>query len=271
MTMQTLLSIRLSFDELQLVMGLVKAPAIHGVRPPGRQPVTAEQAAYGLLCAERSLRARELATLSPEGTLVAHVALLSAVGVCGYPERALLLQHVTPLNELVEYAGAQRGEASVGLRAVEPGVYQLAVQSEPDDLIEHALDVAGCGQLVAAPGGALLIEDATLARIRALAEEGAVDAAREQLCAMGAAAGMANALAAVLSEPHALSVFTRLRRAPDSSFDQESITVLHADGAAWSMTAVAEQSDYSLLAPIDTAALREQLLQSFEAPTPAAA
>jgi hypothetical protein len=76
----------LSTEELTLVLGAMHIPAFLGFRPPSPMPVAAAQAA------ERSLRLRQLATVSAEGKYVVDVNLARLLSVCAVPSHMLVVQ-----------------------------------------------------------------------------------------------------------------------------------------------------------------------------------
>ncbi len=252
-----LLQLLLTYEELAFVLKLVKAATLPGLRPPQGEPCTAEQETQSLGYAERSLRARELARLTPEGQFVVHKALLSAVSVCAYADQALLVQHIKPDHTLVEFYGAHKDGAVVTQSQPEPGLYQLAVLQDAADLIAQALASSDCLSLMPASGAALTIGDDVLRQARQFAEQGmAAEAAA--LLAVDNDAASAAAVAAALAEPHALSILTVYDSQADSTARMRELTVLHTPQAAWLMTALPEQQARRL-APVTSAELGAML------------
>ena len=258
-TTPALLQLLLTYEELALVLKLVQASTLPGLRPPQSGPRTAEEEQQSLMYAERSLRARELARLTPDGQFVVHKALLSAVGVCAYADQALLVQHIKPDHTFVEFCGSQKDGAVVTHAQPEPGLYQLSVLQDPTELVAQALASCDCQNLKAAPGQTLTVADDVLRQARELAEQGLVNEATALLAANNEAASAAS-VAEVLAAPHALSILMFLERQPDDSMRAQEITVLHSSQAAWLMTKLPEQ-DARHLRPITSAELEGILLE----------
>ncbi len=254
-----LLQLLLTYEELALVLKLVNAATLPGLRQPTTEPRTAEQEMQALAYAERSLRARELARLTPEGQFVVNTALLSAVSVCAYADRALLVQHIKPDHTLVEFYGAHKDGAVVTQSQPEPGLYQLAVYQDPAELITQALASSDCLSLGPAPGEALTIGDDALRQARQCAEQGMV-AEAAALLAVDNDAASAAAVAAALAGPHALSILSVYERQTDHTARVRELTVLHTPEAAWLMTTLPEQQARRLW-PITSAELGDVLME----------
>jgi len=76
----------LSTEELTLVLAAMHIPAFLGFRPPSPMPVAAAQAA------ERSLRLRELATITSQGKYTIDMNLARLISVCAVPTHMLVVQ-----------------------------------------------------------------------------------------------------------------------------------------------------------------------------------
>lgn len=252
-----LLQLLLTYEELALVLKLVNASTLPGLRSSQVEPRTPEQEMQSLMYAERSLRARELARITPDGQFVVHNALLSAVGVCAYAQEALMLLHIRPDRTLIEFCGSQKDGTVVTYTQPEPGLYQLSVLQDPADLVAQALASCDCQSLPVAQGKTLTVADITLKQAREFAEHGLVREAAALLAADNDATSAAT-VAELLAAQHALSILMFLRRQPDDTVLTQELTVLHTPQVAWLMTQLPDQATRHLR-PISSPELSDVL------------
>jgi hypothetical protein len=80
------LIVSLSTEELSLIVAAMHVPKFVGFRPPTDMPVAAAQAA------ERSLRLRGMAGVSPDGKFIVDVNLARLISVCAVPTHMLVVR-----------------------------------------------------------------------------------------------------------------------------------------------------------------------------------
>jgi hypothetical protein len=139
------INLLLSQEELMFVLNLLGSGTIPGMEPePAVGEFSPEQRQLVLTLAERALRARELVHVQPDGELVVHRLLLSAVVACAFPDRALFVYHwpageSTPLR----YFGHWRGNEIVGHTVPESALHLFTLLPDEDALVEQVLTAAG--------------------------------------------------------------------------------------------------------------------------------
>ncbi len=254
-----LLRIILTYEELSLVLKLMNAATLPGLKPPQTEPLTPEQEVQGLLFAERSLRARELARRTADNHLVVHAALLSAVGACAYADQVVIVQHIRANGEVIDLYGSVQDELVVAHTLPEPGLHQLSVLEDIAALATQALAACGCESLQPASGGSLTVTDEALRQTQELAQQGALREATARL--VGAAdAPFAAALVEALSAPHAVSIFLFLRRQADGTIVPYELSVLHTAATAWLFTQLPQSEGVRRVAPVTTRGLLDALM-----------
>jgi hypothetical protein len=229
------LSMLLTYEELSLTLRLVNAATLPGLRAPQSVPLTDEQFAQGLVYAERSLRARELARITPDGNFVVHAALLSAVGVCAYADQALIVQHMQPDGTVVELYGSRKDDAVVAYTLPEPGLYQLSVLENSAILANQVLQACDCMNLKTANSSSITVADDILKQARELAEQGLVSEAAALLRGGNDQTSVETVVDA-LAAPHSVSIWIVLERQADDTVARHELTVLRTADSAWLMT-----------------------------------
>ncbi len=259
-----LLRIILTYEELSLVLKLMNAAALPGLRPPQAEPLTPEQEVQGLLFAERSLRARELARRTADNHLVVHAALLSTVGACAYADHVVVAQHIRASGEVIDFYGSAQEELVVAHTLPEPGLHQLAVLEDITALASQALAACDCLSLQPGNGASLTVTDEALRQTQDLAQQGALQEAAARLVGAGDAPS-AVALVGALSVPHAVSIFLFLRRQADGTLARHELSVLHTAQAAWLFTQLPHREGVRRVVPVTTAALLDALMAELSA------
>ncbi len=259
-----LLRITLTYEELSLVLKLINGAPLAGLRPAQAEPLTPEQEVQGLLFAERSLRARELARRTSDDHLVLHAALLSTVAACAYAEHVVVVQHIRTSGEVVELYGSLKEDVVVGHTLPEPGLHQLTVFQDIAALATQALAVCECQSLRPANGDPLMVTAEALRQALELAQQGSLQDTVARLVGMPDEPS-ASALVEGLNQPHAVSVFLLLRRRTDGTIGRHELTVLHSSEAAWLLSAVPAHDDVRRITPVSTPELFDVLVTELSA------
>src|SRR4051812_13905336 len=86
-------TITVSPEELLVILNTLETQAIPGLVADTWIGLTPEQQDLTLSVAARALEARGLAQVDDAGQLRVHRGLLTAVGVCAYPDRSTVIDH----------------------------------------------------------------------------------------------------------------------------------------------------------------------------------
>jgi hypothetical protein len=249
-------SVVLTREELTLVtraVGSTELPGV-GAEPPDR--LGGAQEAYGQAYAQRSLRARGLATVDAERHLVVASSLVRLVQTCTHARQALWLFRMSPGAATMQAFGYVGDESVVLHTKPELLLHEFATLPNEAALIERIVALAGCAALPNGAGTPLVIPAETIARARRIAAERDVRGAATALEDGGVDDANAAAIATTLAGAHSVSVFVHLVPQPDGTFDREEITVLHGGGAAWAMTQPSgDRAEPAALEPVDSAGL----------------
>jgi hypothetical protein len=131
------LSVRLSTEELMLVLWLLNTPTLPGMGPNPFGDWSAEQIGAALASAERSLRARRLVSKAEDGTIQMDQVVMALVGTCAVPEFSLVLTSEAPdTGRIVHYFHATHLLA-VEHSNPEPGVHLFEALSGAEAIVER--------------------------------------------------------------------------------------------------------------------------------------
>lgn len=91
-----LLSVRLSAEELMLVLWLLNTPTLPGLGESPFAGWTEQEIQAALASAERSLRARRFLSKTPQGEIQMEQVVMALVGTCAAPDISIVLAVETP-------------------------------------------------------------------------------------------------------------------------------------------------------------------------------
>lgn len=130
--------ILLARDELRVVLQTLQAQSILGLPEPEMTP---EQLAIANQVAQRTLRARRLAQMRDDGTLLVHMVLLTAVGVAAYPEKSIsALCWDTPGSSLKQLYAHQRGGDFAIHTKPEADIHRLTLLNNQEKWLDYLLE-----------------------------------------------------------------------------------------------------------------------------------
>ena len=136
---QPLINFLLSREELILILKILKTDYLPGIDVDPIKGLTKDQIGIGILYAERSLRARELARIMPDGNLAINDALLKAVAVCAFPNRSIYLHHF-PADDLpVLGFGHMFDEAVIVHTLPEVGLHLFSILPNHISLVQQLM------------------------------------------------------------------------------------------------------------------------------------
>jgi len=126
----------LSSDEIIYLCSLLDRPPFVGLGVAAyNEEVTSEQRAYGLICAERSLRARGMALFDETGNIQIQNDILNAVGIAAYAEQTYVLQRMTEDSILDQISAYVLAEQTMLLFNPSPMVYGIVILPDREQLI----------------------------------------------------------------------------------------------------------------------------------------
>lgn len=226
----------LSRDELLVILRLLSAVALPGLGPDPLGELTVEQQALGLIVAERSLRARELATLDEQGALLIQRGVLELVGSCALAPGTLVVTHVGALqNRAVQWFGHHLDAIFVAHLLPDIVLHQFTQAANRAALVALAGDLAAWPDCPAAPLPPLVLPADVIVAAREQAPQNG-DAVRSRLIAANADPASATALTEILAGPHGVTVVQALHRRNADITAVTSITVLSHSAGLWVMT-----------------------------------
>lgn len=222
----------LAREEVLAILQLIGVAAVLGLGDEPIPDLTPEQRAYGLIVAERALRARGLAKIDDEGRLLVQADVLRLVGTCAFPAQSLVVTRIIAPDGLAEQLIVHQGDGLWVLhRQPEPALHAFQAASGWPEV--WATIGAFCQWPDPADGAAGTLSVATdaLERVRELASTGRAAEARAALPAPENGLALAEALVAMLAQPHLVVVVQHVKATSGDAVAVRSLTTLHRDGA----------------------------------------
>ncbi|MFN8468707.1 MAG: hypothetical protein U0X20_24325 [Caldilineaceae bacterium] len=255
----------LSHNELSVILNLLSVASIPGVGADPLGDLTAEQQAYGLMVAERGLRARELAVINDGGRLLVQQAVLELVGSCVLAEGTLVVTTIGATEGSgVQWFGHRLGETFVVHTLPDVVLHQFSQVPDRAALVRLIVDAAALPDTPDAPSLLLTQPAAIIAAVRELALQSS-SAAVETLLASGADYDAAAAFVAVLANRHAVTIIQSVHRLAAEKAAISTVTLLYNSSDLWLMTELDGDTESAvfLLRPA-TRTQAEQLIAQLE-------
>jgi hypothetical protein len=228
----------LSRNELEVILRVLEVGDLPGLESDPLGELTAEQRAYGLIVAERSLRARELARTNEAGKLLIHREVLELVGACGLSEGTLVVTTARPADATgAQWYGHRLGETCVVHSLPDLALHQFTQVADRTALVQLIGASAGWPDCPAAPISPVTLAGDVIASARTMAPQDQA-AAATALKAAGAESVTADALAATFASPYGVTVVQAIHRRDANTVAAASVSILYNDAQLWLMTEI---------------------------------
>lgn len=236
----TSLSIRLSAEELVMLLWLLNTPTLPGLGDNPFAGWTEREIAIALASAERSLRARRFISKTSEGQIQMEQVVMALVGTCAAPEVSVVLSCETPeRGRFVHYFHAT-SLLAVEHTNPEPGIHLFeALEGKQAILkrLEALLALSGQSAPPARPGQITL---ATLQEATRAAQEGA-EKAQIVLESQGLDAQTAGALGETLARVRRRSALAVIHGLREKNPRSDGLVILEGPNGLWALQAEGEQ------------------------------
>jgi hypothetical protein len=255
--------ITLSREEFRFLLFLLKSGPIMGFDADPLEKLTEQQRALSFAHAERSLRARDLASLDEEGKLAVRETILLMVGTCAYPE-FLLSVHAFPSsgNPQRVYWNGQNGVIVAHERPEAP-LHRLSFVQGRDELLQQFLAMSNVKDVGRFAGEGFTTTNPMLKSVRDTLKKSLPDAIK-MLKNEGAPDIVAQELVNILAGDHTVAVVHSLvAKREGEEPEKSSVTVLSGKTSTW--LSVTSEDDTVAMKPTDKDEIRE-LFASWTAP-----
>ncbi len=254
-------SFLLSREELILLLDLLQSAAIPGLDSDPLGELNDDQRALAFIWAGRALRARELATVGDDDSLLVDEKLLTAVSTCAYWKTAINVYHWSaPGQTPVRFFGyAGNGQVATHTRP-EDVLHRLSVLPSPEALVEEVTAVCQCQSVPETPTVPYQLSRELFVKARELAEAQETEAAQTALHQGGLPQDSAQALTAVLSGTPRMSIWQLVSRAENGAAHTHEYTLLQQGQAAWLISLSSEENKLQIQS-VSTVALQKLLNQ----------
>ncbi len=228
-------TVTLSREELIVILSVTELGTILGLVPEPIEGITAEQEAYGQICAERALRARGLAFITPENQLAFHKEMLPLVIACARAVKTVVIsQTATASGQTRQLYLHQHQNAWVIHAKPEPVIHNLTQYEDAEELASLVMAFCGWADRQADGGEErpFTIPSPLLKQIQTQLQNEAADAAMQTLTQV-TDEDNANQLARHLASPRIVTVIQQIEAAGDDSVALQSWTISDDGTTLW--------------------------------------
>lgn len=263
----------LTREELALMVRLFERPTFLGLDADPMGELTDAQEAYGFVYAERSLRARELARISPEGQLQIQSDLLNAVGICTFAQKSFVASRFTSDGASDRLIIHTLADQAVALSNPGAALYRLVTLAGRTAILEQL--VAACllkPEAQADTSYTLQLSAETLAAARQAAQQqdrtATISALVSDANFQETAQAACEQLATTLIQPYALTTIHILTPQSGNQVLGQQFSVIEGEAGNWLMIEKGEsggestQNERRYTLSTTTAANLHQLLES---------
>ncbi len=228
------INIMLSREELLVVLNLLQANSIPGLDTDPAGELNEEQRALALHWGMRSLRARELARLNDNRTLVVHDALLTAVGVCAYSNNALFIYHWSGDDAPpTRYFSHIRGDDIAVHTRPEDVLHLFTLLPSKEYLFTQVMEICEYEDMAASQLDEMKTTETNFVRVRELVNKGDAPVAVGLLINSGAQAESAQLFVDTLANSPRVSIFQTFKQESDETVKKGDFTVVQDNQQAW--------------------------------------
>jgi hypothetical protein len=232
---------------LLAVLNSLETSSIPGLEAETWIGLPPEQQDLALSVARRALEARGLAQTDEKGQMLVHRALLTAVGVCAYPQRSTLVEHWSTGAASTQLYAHTRGDDSV-LHTVDGGVHTFVLLASEAALADHLASACQWDGAPATTPMELTIPRQDFTRVCDASADGAEADALQVLNSATGPSAAGSALVHALASGPRISVVQLLRDDAGPAGGEQSFTVIEGGNQAWLVSPVADGADAPLRA-----------------------
>lgn len=233
-------NIILAREEVLLILRLLDHTVLYGLDADPLGELTKEQVAYGLICAERSMRARGIARIDEEnGNLLIQNDLLNALGICAFATQLCVVHHFSAEGQPDRLIAHRLGEQVVIHTNPGIGLHRFLTLSGRDVLLSE-LATACLDQPRVDGANSLLLQTsrANLSAAREAAASGNLEQVQTYLGGGNTNVEAISHLGSLLSQPHSVSIVHILTPQQGDEVASQEFTVLHNQQQAWLMVEI---------------------------------
>mgnify|MGYP003382010295 CR=1 FL=1 len=227
-------SVTLSHEEALAILVLLQVARIPGLDGDPVQFLTAEQLTTGILCGERSLRARDLARIGADGRIQVQRDILELVGTCGYAEGSLIVTHLVG-NSMRSCFAHRRGEIFVLHTTPETGLHCFEGAGDRQALVDAVAAFSGWVEAFQGGEAPVVASRHMLDRAREAAVAQKLVDARKILLGKNNPSEVVERLVELLAAPYELTVVQSVQPRDQDSVAIQSLSVLQTGAQQWLM------------------------------------
>lgn len=228
---QTELSVVLSREEVLAILRITNLPIIPGL---GEEPIpnlTVEQQALSLIVAERSLRARGLASIDAKGHLRIYSDVLRMLYVCALPSLSVFITVTqSPSGESTQFIAHHRDNAWVLHNVRESVLHAFLRTKNWSQVFEQITTFCQWSDKPSTKKFILTIPSEKLKEVRELAVNNRIDEANKALTDSGNDLPTAKELTSMLTQAHQITIMQCVTFQSNATVGIQTVTTLHKNG-----------------------------------------
>jgi hypothetical protein len=259
---QETITVSLSLEEVLTVLNVLETSSIPGLAAETWASLSSEQQDLALSVARRALEARGWAQTDDNGQLLIHRALLTAVGICAFPQRSILVDQWSPDGQATSlYAHTRDNDRVVHTQT--RGVHTFVLLPSEDALVQHLASVCKWNSGASATSLELTIPRQDFTQACDASADGAEAEALKILTRAGGAEKASSALAHALATSPRISIVQMVSSNDGQSAQERSFTFIESNGSSWLVAPVTEDENAPLKAHSSTGSEVSTLLQKW--------
>ncbi len=234
---ETVNNVLLSREELLLISKLIDAQSMFGLETADPEiQLNEDQVAYGIVCAERALRARGMAIIDEQKRLKINQDVLLMVAVCAYPAQSVFLHQSKNDQPTFRYYAHQQNGIYVSHQFPSPALHFFNKLPDANTLLDQSADFCTRGADEKVTTLNFIIEPDTFEKARLAGNKKAEGEVTEIL-----SKAVDNTLAiqlfgATLLSDYLITFVHVLNNLPDGKIAKQQFTVLAEPQACWLIT-----------------------------------
>lgn len=252
--------IQLSREELLYMLYLIKTDYILGLEPDPMGKMSTEQIELGLVFAERSLRARELAAIDNKGDLQVDSSLLAMIEACAYSDFVVALHYFQPEGLRQKIFWHRRQGLIVKHTIPSAELHHFSFTKEGDLLINEILSYCNISQPKVVNLPKFQVKSDLLGAVK---ESANVDMKKaiELLTEVNVPADSAYEICTILSGKYSIAALHLAHQSKNNELAKNELTVLSGETSTWMMKDIGEGN--ALLFPVSEPEIAKTLAEMF--------
>ena len=248
-------SFGLGHEELLVILRVLKARTILGLKDDPMEDYTEEQAAVAMGTAERSLRAQGLLNiLEDQGTVEVEPVLMSTIGTCAYPQTSIAVVLFVNEDSVVPRFYHKRDKLLVEHVTAGDGIHEFTIAEQQDAIWGRLLEFLSLSEKPAMSDTRYEASLDMLEELRGLIQKGSTDVAIDKLAEKGFDRESAESYVEMLQNADRNYLIVRSDYSEDFEISTvENLFILDGEKGTWLISSNDSTGDTAVVENVSTA------------------